>query len=248
LERAQWLFKESAEQNLEGAALNNIGAIYIKLRKPQEAVNYLKKSLRLFEAVKDQENEAKTLHSLGAAYDDMHQWQSGIDHYSQALKLWKKAGQWAAAANTLYWLADSSSQLEKWEQAIQAYKEALLLWSQQNEQPWEGKTTKFAQAKTAFRIAELLAWHQDKPEEAITYYKQALATLSVDEKEWIATIETQLSEVLIKLRRHTEALQYSIKAQYIFNQLNDKWSEVKRGRLNGIIYLEPKYGTKSLKR
>ncbi|MCB0704349.1 MAG: tetratricopeptide repeat protein [Saprospiraceae bacterium] len=67
--------------------LNNIGSYLLDMKKPEEAIPYLQKSLELDKKYNKQSGQILTLANLGLAYEDLKQYDLALPYFEEALRL-----------------------------------------------------------------------------------------------------------------------------------------------------------------
>ncbi|MEQ8996045.1 MAG: CHAT domain-containing protein [Coleofasciculus sp. B1-GNL1-01] len=105
--------------------LNNIGAVYYAIGKPQKALKYLNQALPIRQEVGDRTGVATTLSNIGALYDAIGQPQKALDYYNQALPILREVGNRAGKAATLNNIGLVYHAIGQPQKALDYYNQAL---------------------------------------------------------------------------------------------------------------------------
>jgi len=76
----------------EGAALHNIGEVYLQLGRPRQAIALFKQALFIRQKIRQYNSEAATLESIGTAYVQLNQELRALEFYQRALKIRQDVG------------------------------------------------------------------------------------------------------------------------------------------------------------
>lgn len=85
--KALKLSRSKTDPGSEGAALGNLGNLYIRTQKPREAIELLERVLEVARGLENRRWEADALNSLGAAFKDCGDFVRAIELHQQALAL-----------------------------------------------------------------------------------------------------------------------------------------------------------------
>jgi DNA-binding SARP family transcriptional activator len=113
-----------SDQFGEAAILTSLGIAYYDLRRFEEAIQCLERSLLLWHAVGFPQGEGVTLDPLGAAYRDTGRFDDAIDCFGRALLLWRAVGDSWGEGITLHNLGDTYRELQRFDEAIEHFRKS----------------------------------------------------------------------------------------------------------------------------
>ncbi len=73
-----------------GYSLNNIGSLYQKWVKPEQALEYFHKALKIDEEVQDLKGEAFDNNNIGSVYEQLNKPKEALDYFQKSLNLFEK--------------------------------------------------------------------------------------------------------------------------------------------------------------
>ena len=147
-------------------ALNQLGALQMRLGKPYEAIASFERISKLAGQQGDKDWQANALGNLGIAYSDLGQYQQAISYYEQALAITRATGDKLGEGNNLGNLGLAYLKLTQYQQAINHHEQALKIAREAGDKVGEGSNL----GNLGLAYLSLSQYEQ-----AENYSKQALA-------------------------------------------------------------------------
>lgn len=116
------------QPQLTGSTLSRICYSHLLLGKPQEAIDYCNRALKLNEEAKDLRTTASTLTFLGMASTALNNSAQGLAYFEKALAKQREAGDRRGESITLNQMGSVYAADRKWDQATEHFTKALKLW------------------------------------------------------------------------------------------------------------------------
>jgi signal transduction histidine kinase/DNA-binding response OmpR family regulator len=197
-------------------ALNNIGSVYSRSYRFQDAADTYRKSLALQRAFNNEKAQLPTLVNLGEAYRKLNQTDKETAAFEEGLQL-------ATALNDSTWIAGFYTHIARaysnrgfYPQSMEAWQRALSIHSDRGDS--------LAMAQTLHRIGVV---HQDNDnyELAMDYYRQALViyTQKRDFRSQ-ANMLNSLGRSFLSQQQYQPALDHFHRAIRIYRQINNRTS------------------------
>lgn len=161
--RAESLWQ--TDDAVRAQTLLDIGYAYFDLRDAQQALDYYKRSLRVWEAIGDQRWRALSLTAAGGAYFYLGERQAALDHHGRAAQISRDIGDRNGEAVALNGLGYVYSNLGEHQQALNCYRRALELFELLGNREYASHTAIFVGGEL-----QSLGNHR----EAVEFYEQAL--------------------------------------------------------------------------
>lgn len=124
----------------EGVALGNLGIVYQRQGRWDEALDCYKQSLVVFRELGDRKKEGNVLNNLGVAYRNQGHWDEAIDFYEQDLAICRELGDQHGEGQTLNNLGIVHHLQGRWDEAIDCYEKSLVIRRALKDQRGEGMT------------------------------------------------------------------------------------------------------------
>lgn len=107
--------------------LNNIGTIYNRTNRYEEALQIYERVYHVAETQKDLLNMSASLNNIGSVYDHLGNFQASVSYYLKAIEIKEAYNDYAGIANTLTNLGIAYSQLKKYKESEEVLVRALAL-------------------------------------------------------------------------------------------------------------------------
>ncbi|KST62544.1 hypothetical protein BC008_10450 [Mastigocoleus testarum BC008] len=129
---------QSENQEIEVAKVyNNVGNVYYKYDKYDQAISNFQESLKIYQQKKNKLGEAILLNNLGNTYMQTNQYQNAIDNYSRARKIFSYLNEPLWEVITINNLAFNYRYLDEKDKSIELYNQALLQLQNLKQNPVE---------------------------------------------------------------------------------------------------------------
>ena len=200
----------------EAAALQNLGTVYFRSGRYEEALESLTRALSLRRDIGDRGGEANTLDNLGGVYWGQGRLEEALDYYRQALALNQEVGDRPSEGRTLNNLGVVCVSLGRYNEAVSHLEQALDVASETGDRPAFGTLNNMGVAY-----------------ERLGRYEQALDVLQQGLRECressfhsgeAATLDS-LGVVFMRLGRHDEALERHREAIALALKIGDRGLE-----------------------
>jgi tetratricopeptide (TPR) repeat protein len=208
--------KWRAQPQQAARVLKDLGKIYDRLGRKNEAQQHFEQALTLFRETGERQQEASTLIHLGEIYNALEAREKAFTCYEQALSICNQEGiagekNKAIVLNNLGKLSYEQSQKE---QSLEYYTQALLFHSDVSEE--------------ATTLNNLAGLYEDlgKTVEAYRYYQKSLRFFQeVGDRRGEGSSLHNLGRYQRKQGKTKEAQEYYECAWRIFHEIGDRWSE-----------------------
>ncbi|MGH3904247.1 MAG: tetratricopeptide repeat protein [Pseudonocardiaceae bacterium] len=111
----------------EAHALTNLGIVYWRQSRYQQAADHHQQALALFREIGHRDGESSTLNSLGIVYERQGRYERAADHLQQSLALAREIDDRSGEASALDTLGTVYRQQGRYEQAVDHHQQALAL-------------------------------------------------------------------------------------------------------------------------
>lgn len=189
---------------------NNIGAIYRRLERYDEALDYYEQSLAIQQEMGDRPGEGNSLNNIGFLYDRLGQYETALDYYEQSLAIRQAIGDRQGEGGVFNNIGSIHHALGQYATALGYYEQALAIFQETGDRA--GEATALSNLGTNF-------WGSGNAAEAEAYLFRAIEMLEalrardLDEEQRISLVETQLDnyqllqKVLVTQDKVTTALE-----------------------------------------
>ena len=124
----------------EAVEYNNTEFDYAEARKPEQASEYLKKTLVIFQKAQDKQNEDRVLGNTGTVYSDIEQAQQTLDYYQQLELRERTLKELESRREVLKKLVLTHRGVKDYEHVLEILQEILILDRQLEDKQGEGVT------------------------------------------------------------------------------------------------------------
>lgn len=145
--------------------LNELGSVYRRISRLDEALDYHEQALDLLKNFNDEDELTTTYVYLGIINDIKGNYDKALSYHQRALELNKKQNDIRGIAGAIHNIGILYQKLEKYPQALDYYNQALKYWEQLNNQSGLASTY-----NSLGGVNELTG----NPTQALKYYKLAL--------------------------------------------------------------------------
>jgi CHAT domain-containing protein/Tfp pilus assembly protein PilF len=251
LEEALSIYREIGDQAGIGETLQDIGYIYQRIEKYEEALDYYQKALPIQREIGNGDGEELTLKFIGEVYDTQghqlaaqNQYRDALKKFQQALVIHRKLGHKESEWRTLDQMALAHTNLGEYELALEFYQQALPISKEAILGHWVGVEFKIGQ------IYEVLGQY----ELALKSYQEALelaklpVLLVFDSRGQIGDIPGEvrvlnaIGNVHSKLKQYELALDFYQQALDVLKTVDNKTAKksLEAATFNniGIVYLK----------
>jgi tetratricopeptide (TPR) repeat protein len=193
----------------EAVEYNNTEFDYAEARKPEQASEYLKKTLVIFQKAQDKQNEDRVLGNTGTVYSDIEQAQQTLDYYQQLELRERTLKELESRREVLKKLVLTHRGVKDYEHVLEILQEILILDRQLEDKQGEGVT-----------LYMLGMTYKDlgKYKEAITAYEQSLKiNQRLDDRDGQSSVLNGLADLYQRQGNQTKAEDYQRQASAIFN-------------------------------
>lgn len=122
-EKALLMAEENKNKMVQGIALNNLGKLYLlDLKRPEKAIDYLLRGLKVREEIGDKAEIAKSLVFLSSYYYRQDNVTEGKRCAERAIKLAKEIGSLEIQMHAYSSLADLEEAAAKYKESLEAFK------------------------------------------------------------------------------------------------------------------------------
>ncbi len=193
--------------------LNELGSVYRRISRLDEALNYHEQALNLLKSFNDEDELTTTYVYLGIINDIKGNYDKALSYHQQALELNKRQNDIRGIAGAIHNIGILYQKLEKYPQALDYYKQALKYWEQLNNQSGLASTY-----NSLGGVNELT----DNPTEALKYYKLALGIWEKSgSKNSVSIAVHNIGSVYETLGNYEEAIKYIQQAIDLREELGD---------------------------
>lgn len=154
------------DRGAEGNALFNLGSVYFRMGRYEQAGNHSQQALALVQEIGDRDGEGHTLNNLGQVYWRLGRHDEALEHYEQTLAIRRELGDRGGEAATLNNLGIIYWRWGRYDQAADHYQQALTIAREMGRRDGE--------AVTLANLGEV--YHRvGRYEEAMDHCRRALA-------------------------------------------------------------------------
>src|SRR6266545_1475202 len=158
--------RQETNRSGEAAAIHNIGRVYWRWGRHDEAQEHFERALAIYREVGGPSEVGAVLNNLGNLLDLLGRFDEAIDRYKEALAILGNSGDLAGEAATLGNLGIIYEIISRQDEAIENHQQALTIFRQVGDHGGVGRTLDNL-GSVFFR--------QGRYHEALHYYEQALA-------------------------------------------------------------------------
>ena len=116
---------------------NNIGSVYGKTNRPDSAIYYIDKAIKMYKLMGNLSGQSSALHSMGKFFDQSKNFQKAIQYYLIALDIADQIGAKPIKATVLADLAQCYNNCKQYDKAYQTQKNLTEL----NSLIWDDKSS-----------------------------------------------------------------------------------------------------------
>jgi CHAT domain-containing protein/Tfp pilus assembly protein PilF len=223
---------------MEATTLNNIGAVYDGIGKPEEALKYYNQALPIRREVGDLGGEATTLNNIGGVYYGIGKPEEALKYFNQALPISLAVGDLGGEATTFNNIGEVYRGIGKPEEALKYFNQALPILRAVGDRGGEAATL-----NNIGVVYEGIG----KPEEALKYYNQALPiSREVGDLGGEAATLSGIGAVYYGIGKLEEALKFFNQALPILHAVGDLRVEATTLSNIGVVYRETKQPAKAI--
>jgi len=182
---------------------NDLGEIYLKLEKPDQALKYLEKSLSVYQRTwgEDHLYVSRIFKNIGSCYSSLEKYEKSIEMFQRALEITiKYKGTRSLAAGELYLeIGGLYHNLKKYQEALLALRSSLDIFE------WNKNSLLYG--RTCNSIGKVFYCLEDL-DKAMEYYSCAMEIFGDDNEENaydLAMIYNNVGTVFIVRKRYKEA-------------------------------------------
>ena len=157
--------RDASDPAGEAHALGNLGAVYFRQSRYQQAAEHHQQALTLAREIGDQAGEANALDNLGLVYGWQSRYQQAIEHHQQALTLTREIGHRTGEAHALGNLGLVYRWQGRYQQAADHHQQALTLFRKIGDPSGE--------AHALINLGAVYRWQGHYPQ-AAEHHQQAL--------------------------------------------------------------------------
>ena len=223
LQRAVSLYSENLR------ALNQLGALQIRLDKPYEAIGSFERISKLAGQQGDKDWQANALGNLGIAYSNLGQYQQAISYYDQALAITRVTGDRLGESNNLGNLGLAYLKLTEYQKAINYHEQALEIAREIGDRLGEGSNL------GNLGLAHL---NLSQYQQAISHFEQALEIArEVRDKSEESNNLGNLGLAYLNVGQYQQSINYYEQALKTSQELGDKLRESSHLGNLGVAYV-----------
>ncbi|MDQ3886966.1 MAG: tetratricopeptide repeat protein [Actinomycetota bacterium] len=219
--------RDAGDQTGEAHALSNLGAIYGRQGRYQQAAEHLHQSLALFCKIGDRAGEARAVGNLGAVYQRQGRYQQATEQHQQALTLAREIGHRVGEAYALDHLGTVLQRLGRHHHAAEQHQRALALFRKIGDRAGE-----------AYALTNLgdVYQRQGHYEQAAEHHQQAIA-LFRETGHQAGEVEAlnSVGETHYAAGHHDQAHAHHTAALTLATQISDRY-ELARAH-NGLAHI-----------
>jgi serine phosphatase RsbU (regulator of sigma subunit)/tetratricopeptide (TPR) repeat protein len=213
LNEAKRINEEDDDLQYKIKILNELGSVYRRISRLDEALDYHEQALDLLKNFNDEDELTNTYVYLGIINDIKGNYDKALSYHQQALELNKRQNDIRGIAGAIHNIGIHYQKLEKYPQALDYYYQALNYWKQLNSQSGLASTY-----NSLGGINELT----NNPTEALRYYKLALEIWEKSGSKYSISIALHnIGSIYETLGKYDEAIKYIQPAIDIREELGD---------------------------
>jgi len=206
--------RQETNRSGEAAAIHNIGRVYWRWGRHDEAQEHFERALAIYREVGGPSEVGAVLNNLGNLLDLLGRFDEAIDRYKEALAILGNSGDLAGEAATLGNLGIIYEIISRQDEAIENHQQALTIFRQVGDHGGVGRTLDNL-GSVFFR--------QGRYHEALHHHEQALAILrELGDRTSEAETLNSLGRVHLRLEHTTEALDYFEQALALADRIDNR--------------------------
>ncbi len=214
LQNAQSINDDLKETLYKIRILNELGSVYRRLSRFNDALEMHTLALAIFEDYTDDDELTSTYVFLGIINDILGNYDKALFYHQQALELNKKQNDTSGIAGSLHNIGILYQKIAKYDQALDYYNQALKYWKELNNQ--NGLSSTYNSLGAVNELTENYT-------EALKYYTMALEILEKTGSKYSISIPVNnIGSIYEKLGVLNEAANYLQRAIELRESIGDK--------------------------
>lgn len=214
LQNAQSINDDLKETLYKIRILNELGSVYRRLSRFNDALEMHTLALAIFEDYSDDDELTSTYVFLGIINDILGNYDKALFFHQQALELNKKQNDISGIAGSLHNIGILYQKIAKYDQALDYYNQALKYWKELNNQ--NGLSSTYNSLGAVNELTENYT-------EALKYYKMALEIIEKTGSKYSISIPVNnIGSIYEKLGVLNEAANYLQRAIELRESIGDK--------------------------
>ena len=212
LEHAKYIEDKRVKSLTMAHILSKLGNIYHHLGKPDDALDYYRKSLELNRKLAYGKGEAQNLRNIGTVYSEINERSKALQYQEDALEIDKQVDNQEGIAISLANIGSAYHDFEQYDDAEKHYREALEIFQKDENQ--EG-------IANIYNLNGLNDNSRGDTEQAINQYKEALKiNRKINNYEGMTTNLGNIGLAYITLGESQKALKYYSEALDLFEKMD----------------------------
>jgi tetratricopeptide (TPR) repeat protein len=160
--------REVGDRTAEAAAIHNIGRVYWRWGRHDEAQEHFERALAIYHEIGEQHRIGSVLNNLGNLFDLLGRFDEAVDRYKEALALQGGIGDLAGEAATVGNLGVVYEMMGRQDEAIESHQKALTIFRQIGDRGGVGRSLDNLGS---------VYWRQGRYAEAVRSHEEGLAIL-----------------------------------------------------------------------
>jgi signal transduction histidine kinase len=196
-------------EQFKAKILQNIGVVYWKWGRNDEAINFYKKALKQEQKIKDSTGIAELYQNIGIAYTEKANYSKALDYLNRSKDIFEKKGDLTSLAISLNNIGSIYEDQKDYKKCLQFYKKGLKAFNQLE------YNNGIVAGNLNVGSCYLNMGQYDKAEQ---YFQKSLGlSLKLDLREYISKIYANLAILNQKKNNYEKAYNYQKK----YTELND---------------------------
>ncbi len=193
---------------------NYLGNVNSNLLYYDKALEYYKKSLKMFEEIGDNAKIAASLNNIGILHSNWGKYDEALDYYKESLEIRKQINDNEGIAKNLNNIGNIYVKKKDYNNALKYYKKSLDIENKIN--------NKIGASIVVNNIGNIYYYKKDY-EQALKYYYNSLnIRKEIGDEASISDSFTNIGIVYEKLNKYDDALKYYKKSLEILEKMGDK--------------------------
>jgi CHAT domain-containing protein/Tfp pilus assembly protein PilF len=214
-----------------GIALNDLGGIYNRQDRPEQALDCLQKGLAIFEDTGDKKGKARTLFNIGVTYDSQERFAEALQYYEKSLAIRVETGDRNAIATVLNNMGLAHRSLARYELSLELLQKSRAISEELNDK---------GQLNLSLNNIAIHYISQGRYAEALVYLQKCVKILeetgSAGGKRSLAIRLLNIGTIYRRQGRTDQALAHYHKSLNIFEDLNDQPGLANVENNIGVVY------------
>ena len=220
--------REHGDRYGEGTALHNLGRIWWRWSRSDDALHHFRQALAIRRQVGDRVGEADTLSNIGNVYWRLGRNDEALDWYRRALVVHREVGDRAGQAVALGNVGVAQERLGRYTDALDHYGQALAIHREIGNRPGEGRS---------LDASGNVYWRLGRNDEALDHYRQALVIhRETGNRIWEASALDNLGNAYRQAGRYAEAVDHYQSALVMARELRSREGEAETLDNLGTVY------------